>query len=199
MKDFKQNEQYFDESFNKLEQTTGHYTGIEFEECQFSDCDFSEAWFQNCKFINCDFIRCNLSLVNLFNTRLFGVRFQECKLVGVDWTKAIWPAYHIDFELQFRRCILNDSSFFGLTLNEILFDECKLRDVDFREGDFAQSMMCHCDFTHSLFMHTVLKNVDFSDSTGYAINVLENQVEGARFSRYEALNLLECLGIELVD
>lgn len=36
-------------------------------------------------------------------------------------------------------------------------------------------------------------------ATGYAINVLDNDVAGARFSRHEALNLLESLDIELVN
>lgn len=59
--------------------------------------------------------------------------------------------------------------------------------------------MNYCDFTHSVFMRTSLQNADFCGSTGYAINVLENNAQGAKFSRFEALNLLECLGIELID
>ncbi|MBF4300672.1 pentapeptide repeat-containing protein, partial [Vibrio anguillarum] len=38
-----------------------------------------------------------------------------------------------------------------------------------------------------------------SESTAYSIDVLENNVKKAKFSRYEALSLLESLGIELVD
>ncbi|MCE0495458.1 pentapeptide repeat-containing protein [Vibrio salinus] len=193
------NEQYFDVSFEKLEISDASYQGIEFEECQFTDCDFSGVRFAGCKFINCEFLKCNLSLFSLPNSRLFGVTFVESKLVGVNWTLAEWPIYHVDFELKFVRCILNDSSFFGLTLNELVMDECKLHDVDFREGDFTGSVMTLCDFTNSLFMHTNLQNADFSDSVSYAIDVLENRIKGATFSRYEALNLLESLGIELVD
>lgn len=199
MKDFLDGEQYFELSFSKLELPEGCYKDIEFEECNFSDCDFSGTKFQSCKFINCDFTRCNLSLLSLNNSRVFGVTFLESKLVGVDWTRATWAIHHIDFELRFQRCILNDSSFFGLRLNRLVLDECKLHDVDFREGDFKESSMNYCDFNNSLFMRTNLQNADFCESTGYAIDVLENQVKGAKFSRFEALSLLECLGIELVD
>ncbi len=191
--------QYLEASYEKLELSEDHYEDIEFEECQFLDCNFSQTAFRNCKFTNCEFVRCNLSLVDLSNTRLFGVTFKETKLIGVDWGKANWPVFHLDFKLEFHRCILNDSSFFGLTLNELVLVECKLHDADFREGNFTDSTMTFCDFTHTLFMRTNLKNVDFSESTGYAISVLENEVEGARFSRHEALSLLECLGVELVD
>lgn len=199
MKHFSDGESYFEASFSNIELPDQRYHKLEFEECQFLGCDFSGATFKRCTFTNCTFERCNLSVVDLFNSRLFGVTFQDCKLIGVDWTKATWPVFHVDFELNFRRCLLSDSSFFGLTLNELILDECKLHDVDFREGNFSASAMTGCDFTHSLFMRTNLQEVDFSDSSGYAINVLENQVKGAKFSRYEALNLLACLDIELVD
>ena len=56
-----------------------------------------------------------------------------------------------------------------------------------------------CTFDRSLFMHTNLERVDFTDSTGCSIDVLANELKGARFSRYEAIHLLESLGIELVD
>lgn len=199
MKNLKNGEQYLEVHFEKMALPDGRYSNMEFEECHFSDCDFSASKFQKCKFTNCVFERCNLSLVELSNSRVFAVKFQDSKLVGVDWTKATWAIYHVDFELSFQRCILNDSSFFGLTLNELVFDECKLHDVDFREGDFKDGSMIYSDFTHSLFMRTNLQRIDFSGSAGFAINVLENQVKEAKFSRYEALSLLEGLGIELVD
>ncbi|HAS8514017.1 TPA: pentapeptide repeat-containing protein [Vibrio vulnificus] len=199
MKNMINNEQYFDVSFEKLSVPDEQYREIEFEKCQFSDCDFSSVRFQKCKFTNCTFERCNLSLVDLTGSKLFELEFYDCKLVGVDWTKATWPVYHSDFELSFKRCILNDSSFFGLTLNELVLDECKLHDVDFRDGNFADSTMTYSDFHHSLFMRTNLQGVDFSESTAYSIDVLGNNVKKAKFSRYEALSLLESLGIELID
>ncbi len=199
MNHFTSGEEYYDVTFSKLEQPEQQYQRIEFEECLFVDCDFSGAKFLNCKFLNCEFQRCNLSIVNVANSQFFGITWNESKLVGIDWTRAQWPVYHLDFELRFQRCILNDSSFFSLTLHELHLEECKLHDVDFREGNFQNSSMTYCDFSYSQFMRTNLQHVDFTESTDYAINVLENAVKGAKFSRYEALNLLECLGIELVD
>lgn len=199
MKNLSDGERYLDLCFEALELAGEHFRNIEFEECRFSNCNFTEARFQDCKFYDCRFEGCNLSLIELTGSRLFGVTFQESKLVGVNWTKADWAVYHVDFELAFRNCILNDASFFGLTLNDLILSECKLCDADFREGNFDGSTMTYCDFTRSLFLDTSLLRADFSDSSGYAINVLENHVKGARFSRYEALNLLECLDIELVD
>ena len=191
--------EYFEKTFKGLNNAAQQFIGITFEECEFLDCDFSESRFRACKFTNCDFARCNLNLTDMANSQLFGVSFKDCKMMGVDWTKADWPQYYRDFELKFIRCLLNDSSFYGLTLNELMLEECKVHDADFREGDFTDSQMTHCTFDRSLFMHTNLKRVDFSDSTGCAIDVLANEIKGAKFCTQEAIHLLTSLGIELVD
>ena len=199
MSQIKNNEEYFERSFRKLAFSNEGLRDTTFEECQFIDCDFSQTNFENCKFINCEFLRSNLSLVKLTNSKLFGVSFAESKLIGIDWTKAAWASYHVDFELKFYDCIMNDSSFFGLTLNALVLNNCKLHDVDFREGDFSQSLMNCCDFQFSQFLRTNVSYVDFSHSSSYVIDIFENQVKGAKFSRFEALGLLETLDIELVD
>ncbi|MFM2485701.1 pentapeptide repeat-containing protein [Celerinatantimonas yamalensis] len=199
METLKDGELYFDRLFTKLKLPEANYERIEFEDCCFSECDFSQSKFHYCQFINCEFNGCNLSLIDLSSTRLFGVSFEASKLVGVDWTKAHWPIYHRDFELTFSDCNLSDSSFFALVLNELSLKTCQLHDVDFREGHFKNSVMSDCDFRGSLFIQTNLEHADLSGSTNYAINVFENRVKGAKFSRFEALSLLEYLGVELVD
>lgn len=192
-------QQYFEKTFTNLELQELLCTGTEFEECSFVECNFTSATFEHCNFINCSFTRCELSLISLPHTRLFGLTFLECKLVGVDWTRATWSAYHQDFEISFRQSIVNDSSFFGLTLHGLVLDGCKVQDVDFREGDFSAAVMTYSDFTHSLFMRSNLQGADFTEASQYSINVLENQLKGAKFSKHEAVYLLESLGIELVD
>lgn len=197
MNNISSNNQYFETSFSK--QVIPSVADCEFEECDFNDCDFSDAVFKHCKFLNCSFNRCNLSLMKVPLSRFFEVDFNDCKMVGVDWTKADWPLFHRDSQLSFNRCILNDCSFFGLVLNEPKLIECKIHDVDFRNGDFANSTMTFCDFTNSIFMKTNLQSVDFSDSSDFTIDVMQNRIAQAKFSRFEALSLLESLDIELVD
>ncbi|MEZ8142950.1 pentapeptide repeat-containing protein [Enterovibrio sp. FF113] len=191
--------EYYDQTFDKLELASQTLESTEFEECEFRDCQLSESAFRRCKFINCTFTRCNLSLMKVNHSRFSDVTFSECKLVGVDWTFAEWPAYRVDADMTFSKCIMNDTSFFGLTLRGLNLKECKLHDADFREGDFTDSSMTYCDFTNSVFMRTNLQNADLTESTNVSLSVLDNNVNAAKFSRYEALYLLEALGIELVD
>lgn len=199
MTDFSDGEQYFDATFEQCDMAHGSFRDIEFEDCLFADCDFSAARFQNCRFNQCRFKRCNLSLAVFAASRLFGVTFVDSKLVGVDWTRADWPDFHKDFELTFQQCILNDSSFYGLTMQQLAIYECRVQEVDFRHGNFSAASFTQNDFTGSLFVQTNLSRADFSGSEGVSINVLENTLRGAKFSRFEALSLLESLGIELVD
>ena len=175
------------------------FSETEFEGCRFNGCDFSETVFERCKFIDCEFHQCNLSLLKLPLTRLSEVAFIECKLVGVDWTRASFPSLNLDPGLSFRQCILNDSSFFGLCLNYLVLEECKLHGVDFREASLVDAQMTQCDFSGSLFMRTDMQGADLTGSHDFHIDIFANRLAGAKFSRYEALSLLEVLDIELVD
>jgi uncharacterized protein YjbI with pentapeptide repeats len=55
------------------------------------------------------------------------------------------------------------------------------------------------DFKGALFANTHLEGSDFTDSTNTMIDVRANYLKGAIFSRYEALFLLETMGIVLAD
>lgn len=198
-REWRNNGEYFECIFDDVNASQQHFSGIQFEDCTFNDCDFNEATFKHCKFIHCHFNRCQMSVVKWAYTELFDMNFIECKLIGVDWTQADWPTFRLHPELVFKQCMLNGASFFGLMLNELLFESCQLHDVDFREGDFKHSTIRQCDLFQSQFMRTQLQSVDFTDSVNIDINILNNPLTKATFSRLEALNLLQGLDITLVD
>lgn len=170
-----------------------------FEDCGFTGCNFSDATLTDCKFVDCTFNQCNWSNVRIDTTRFSNVEFVECKMLGVDWTRATWPRVAVGAPLQFRKSILDDCSFFGLKLEEIVVEDCLARRCDFREADLARSVFRRTDLADARFGKTRLTEADFSAATNYSIDVLDNDVERARFSRAEALSLLDSLGIELVD
>ena len=190
---------YFSRTFNHIVDPGVELEGCEFEECEFRECNFTEALFRRCRFIDCTFTRCNLSLLKVAQSGFTGVSFDECKLVGVDWTRAAWPRLVFSSSLAFSHCILNDSSFFGLELDEIVLEACKAHDVDFREGSFCRARFVDTDLTHSLFGKTNLTQADFTDASHYDIDIFNNRLSQAKFSRYEAIRLLDSLDIELVE
>jgi fluoroquinolone resistance protein len=191
--------EYFSTTFTAEDFEARRFADISFENCSFQNCNFSDARFYKCKMVDCEFIESNLSNIIVDYSKFFDVRFIRCKLVGVDWTKADWPRYQSTDAINFSECILNDSSFFALELRELTLEHCKAHDVDFRNGDFTKAKFIYTDFTHSLFLKTNLREADFSEAENYDIDIFNNEIKAAKFSRHEAVRLLNGLDIELVD
>jgi len=192
-------QEYFSRTFSHYEATGESFNDVVFENCAFESCNFSDTRFYKCKFVDCSFIASNLSNTNIDYSKFFDVSFNSSKLVGIDWTKADWPRFAFTSPIKFNNCIINDSSFFGLNLSELELKHCKALDVDFRSGNFSKANFNFTDFTSSLFMKTNLREANFSEAENYTIDIFNNDIKGAIFSRLEAVRLLECLGIELVD
>jgi uncharacterized protein YjbI with pentapeptide repeats len=191
--------QHCDKIFSNLAELNREIGDIEFENCEFDSCDFTEIIFRKCTFINCTFNRCNLSVIKVPQSLFTNITFNECKIIGVDWSRAAWHRLIFSKPLQFHQCILNGSSFLGLTLDEIVLEECIAHDVDFREASLCRAVFTATDFTHSLFGKTDLSGADFTDAENYDIDIFNNKISKAKFSRYTANRLLNSLDIQLVD
>ncbi|MBU3917023.1 pentapeptide repeat-containing protein [bacterium] len=195
----KEQKEYLSKNFSDLKLPGQKIHSIVFEECSFKDCDFGEVAFIGCTFVECHFSKCNLSVSKVDFSRFTDTVFEECKIIGVNWTKAAWPNIALFSPLKFFKCIISDSTFFGLSLNEIVIEECKAHDVDFRGGNFCEANFTFTDFANSLFNETNLTGADFTEAVNYRIDINHNKIKGAKFSKHEAVSLLESLDIELID
>ncbi len=171
----------------------------EFDGCTFEKCDFSEATFERCSFVDCEFTNCNLSLVRIEYSKFSDVSFRESKLIGINWTKVAWPSLIFSSTIKFYKSILNDCSFYGLSMKDLVMEECKAHNVDFREGDFSNSNFTYTDLSGCFFYNTNLSGANFTEATDYDIDVYQNTIKKAKFSRFEAVRLLGGLEVELVD
>ncbi len=192
------NASYYDEDFNNIAEPHKSFKAIEFEECCFTECDFNNAVFDHCRFIECQFVNCNISLLKLPFTSFENVVFEDCKIVGVDWTRVSWSNLLSSSPVRFYRSNLNDNSFYGLKLKKLTLNDCKANEIDFREGDFNCASFTNSDFDGSLFSQTDLTGADLTGAKNYHIDLLNNKMKGAKLCRYEAVNLLESIGIILV-
>nr|WP_240762387.1 pentapeptide repeat-containing protein [Paenibacillus thalictri] len=127
------------------------------------------------------------------------VRFSECKLVGINWTEAIWPKISIPGALAFEECTLNHSTFIGLELQQCVIRKCMAKNVDFREANFTKADLSSTDFSESVFGETNLTSADFSYSRNYQIDPSGNRITKATFMLPEAVSLLYCMDIQLKD
>jgi fluoroquinolone resistance protein len=197
--DFSEKNEYWSAKFEGINFSGQEIAAKEFDGCTFKDCDFSEATFKRCNFVDCEFTRCNLSLVSVAYSKFSDTAFHESKLIGINWTKASWSTLVFSSPIKFYKSIVSDSSFYGLSLQEIVFDECKAHNVDFREGDFSHACFTYTDLSGSFFNNTNLTGADFSEATDYDIDIYQNEIKRAKFTRFEAVRLLESLEIELLD
>jgi uncharacterized protein YjbI with pentapeptide repeats len=191
--------EYWSEVFESENFSDSELSAIEFDGCTFKGCNFSDSTINQCKFVDCEFTHCNLSNIKIRYSKFSDVSFYESKIIGVNWTDVSWSNFVSNSPIKFYKSIINDCSFYGLTLQEIVLEECKAHHVDFRTGDFSDASFNHTDFTGSTFSKTNLTAADFTEAIGYDIDIFNNRIERAKFSRFEATRLLDSLDIELVD
>ncbi|PWC18943.1 pentapeptide repeat-containing protein [Brenneria corticis] len=190
---------YIDEFFKNITHINNEFDNIRFEGCIFQNCNFSETTFNQCNFYDCEFINSNISLIHIPQTIFRDVTFSDCKIVGVDWTKAHWPSIKIPGAFNFVRSILNDCIFFGIYLADSKMIECKIHSADFTEANCEELDFNLSDLSETVFHHTKLSGANFSQSINYSIHIFHNDIKNAKFSLPEAASLLNGLDIEIVD
>jgi len=170
-----------------------HYKS--FDGCAFSGCAFAQTDFTGTRFVDCAFRKCDLSLIRIRDCAFIGAKFENSKIVGVNWTEASWPKKNSLNSIDFFDCVLSQSTFNGLILRKMKLTGCIAVDADFSEANLAQSDCRKTDFSRSRFMHTDLTGADFRDAKNYVIHPALNRLSKAKFSLPEAMSLLYCLDI----
>ena len=190
---------YADQVFKDVDLERGRLVSSEFCDCMFVRCSFVESVFHDCRFVNCAFQQCDLSLIQVPGSTFSATRFEDSKVIGVNWTQVNWSATGLGNPLGFFKSAINHSTFIGLSLRGIPIRDCAAVDVDFREADLSQADFAGTDLSQSIFGHTNLTGADLSRARNYHIDPGQNVLRQARFSLPEAMSLLYSLDIVLVE
>lgn len=185
-----------DRTFDGVSLRDSQVVSKTFTQCEFERCDFTKTVFQDCRFENCRFRNCDLSLAKPLECIFLRVRFEDSKLVGINWTHAKKQLLNFH-DFNFSKCVLSYSVFMGLNLKKINIIECVAKDVDFSEADLTQAKFNFTDLAGSHFLHTNLTQADFVDAKNYGIDPTCNIVKKTQLALPEALALLECFDIVL--
>lgn len=191
--------EYAGQEFKNLQLAGARLDALEFESCTFSKCSFREADFRACQFRECTFRKCDLALVHVKDCVFVETSFEDCQLVGVDWTEAAWSKSLLHQPFGFANCALNHSVFTGLKLRGLKLTKCLARDSDFSECDLSRANCAETDFAEARFSHTNLTEADFTGATNYAISATLNTLKKTKFSLPEAVSLLRNLDIILTE
>jgi uncharacterized protein YjbI with pentapeptide repeats len=176
----------------------GEVEGIEFVECAFRRCVFTETVFRSCRFRDCSFVDCDLSLMGVIDSIFIETKFENSKLIGVDWTQASWgnDAFQVLDSINFDGCVLNYSAFIGLKLEKIQIKDCIAREVDFSDANLGEADFGGTDLEKAIFRNSVLAGANFVGAKNYFISPQYNRLKGTKFSLPEAMSLL--YGLEIV-
>ena len=190
---------YTDQVFKDLHLDAIQIISSEFLDCVFSDCSFAESVFQKCRFVNCAFQGCDLSLAKVPESIFSTTRFEDSKIIGVNWAQAYWPISGLGKPISFIKSAISHCTFIGLSLKGIQVKDCVAVDVDFREADLSQADFTGTDLSESMFSSTNLSEADLSRACNYLIDPGQNVLKGAKFSMPEAMSLLYNMDIILTD
>jgi fluoroquinolone resistance protein len=189
--------EYEDETFSGLSFDQETIADKTFYDCTFKECTFREGVLQRCSFHDCVFTDCDLSLAKIPGTSFANVEFEECKLIGIDWTSAHWPKFGMKRPFSFHQCALNYSFFSGLKLPNLRMTECAVKEADFTDVDFTGALFKGTDFSDSRFINCDLTKANFNDATHYTIDITLNFLKKTKFALPEAVSLLAGLDIVL--
>lgn len=181
---------YYREQFSKLTSANETITSRTFEECEFIVCSFVSTRFEKCRFLNCKFTDSVLSAIIPMDSRFIDVKFRNCKVIGIDWTKTQKVQ-----QLDFDKCQINYSNFRFLKIPGVKIINSEAKEADFTETDLHDGDFSNTNFEQTRFFKTDLTNCNFRGATNYSIDVANNVLKKTRFSLPEAVSLLNSLDI----
>ena len=162
---------------------------LDFDACTFTG-DLEGGRLVGCTFTECEFVGANLSRVDLTDSRFIDCTFTGCKVLAVNFAVMGVGAVSAN-PVTFERCQLDLATFQGLDARGFVFRECGLVEVDFSGADLRRASFVGSRLDGARLVRCDLREADFREATGYAIDVRDCQVKGARFSAAEALALLD--------
>ncbi len=180
-------------TFEKVSYTGKEAKSREFEYCTFKTCDFSNTDFSHSRFSDCTFIGCNLSMLKLHRAALHNVSFQECKLLGVNFSECD----DFIFSVRFENCILDYASFMQKKMAKTQFIASSLKNVAFANATLDKAVFEKTDLGGAVFNGTQLKEADFTTAFNYDIDPELNNIRRAKFSLYGVSGLLTKHGIRI--
>ena len=178
-----------DETYQNLtELETGKYEYCTFQTCNFEQVDLSEIAFWECTFKECD-----LSNADIRDADFREVAFQNCKLLGLDFT----TTKDFLFSVSFEKCQLDYANFTGKQMPHTRFTDCSLKEADFTQASLIQATFSDCNLHRTIFEQTNLEKADFRTARNFIIDPENNILKKARFTNTNLSGLLKKYNLDI--
>jgi fluoroquinolone resistance protein len=175
-----------------VDEDISHLAGIEFFTCRFEGCRLADARLSKVVFERCEFVGCDLTKLLWGSSSLRGVRFVDCKLMGVNFAGAADNP-----EVSYDGCLMRYSVFDGVNLRGIHFNNCHLHDASFVECDLNDADFGGSDLEGAVLRNCRMAGADFSTATGLFFEPAQNRARDAYISPETAIQLARAAGLRV--
>jgi fluoroquinolone resistance protein len=161
-----------------------------FRECRFSNVTFAEARLRECRFEDCLVRLSDWTMAKVYGTALRGVKFEGCKLMGIDWSDG-----HRALGASFKECVLDYASFARIDLRKVAFKDCRMLEVNFAEANLSEADFSGSNLDRSRFQRTNLTRANLAGAANFLINPADNKTKGAIISLDAAVSIVSAMGM----
>ena len=180
------------ETFADLDLEGHDILGKELYRCTFRSVKLPEVRLDKSVFEQCKFIDSDLTRVKAVGASFHGVRFEHCKLLGVELSNlAANP------DVFFDECNLRYASFGGLNLRNTKLHRCQLQEASFHETSLIDASFDGSDLSSAAFSRCDLAGADFSNAVGVYFEAAQNCVKGVRIPVETAVMMAQALGMHV--
>lgn len=158
----------------------------------FSEINLTDANLKSAMFLDCKFSHCNLSNVSFLNVVLKSVVFENCNLMGVNWTEVRKGG-----DYSFESCKLDYACFQSVDLRNFKFQDCTIREADFSGANLSKASLQGCELSGTSFANVNIEKADFRRARNYFIDPKFAKIKEAKFSFPDAIVLLTAMGVEV--
>ncbi len=154
---------WFKHTFSEINEPSARVQGARFEKCSFEKCVFTGARFTESTFTDCVFDGCELSMIRVDGSTFQGVRFVNCRAMGIHWNAAA----PMTFSVRFEKSRLDNSVFAGLKLKSLVVEESTANGVDWSKCDLTGAKFPRSDLRGAILTGAVIRKAEFLDAEGF--------------------------------
>ncbi len=181
-------------TFTGLDLTEADLGGKVLSGCTLRNLKLAQSRWRESRLEDCVLEGCDLTRLLPAGLALRGVRFERCKMMGIDWSDL--GAYP---DLAFADCNLDYCTFIGLRARKTPFSRCSLVEASFVECDLAEARFADCQLTGARFERCDLRKASFAGARALLLDPAANQVKGTAIPPEAALLLAASFGFKLTD
>jgi fluoroquinolone resistance protein len=176
-------------SFDGLSLAGFDFTDKLVEDCSFRECVLTDARFNTAVVRSCDFAGAGVQGISLF-----AATFEECKMMGLDFTHG-----GVQFDAAtFTRVNLDYALLRGTDLSDVRFTACSMHECDLTGANLSGASLIECDLEGVEWASVITSGTDLRGSDTRGID-LRSGPYGVILTTRQAISLVEDLGVLVID